>query len=183
MDGSVLTNRSSDNRRKADYYPTPTHCTQALIDYLQIPKTSVIWEPACGGGFMAEVFKSNGYSVISTDLFSYGYEDSTEDFLQSECKECDWIITNPPFALSERFIRKCIQLEKPFALLLKSQYWHSKKRFALFCEHKPQFVLPMTWRPDFEFGGRGGAPTMDCIWTVWNASPCCDTIYQPLKKP
>lgn len=183
MEGNILANRSSEKRKGSDYYPTPADVTQALIDFLQIPKTKVIWEPACGEGFMSRVFQNNGYSVISTDLNSYGFEDSTEDFLQSECKECDWIITNPPFILSEQFIRKCIQHKKPFALLLKSQYWHSKKRYALFSEHKPCLILPLTWRPDFEFGKRGGSPTMECIWTVWNAEPCLFTLFEPLKRP
>lgn len=183
MEGNILANRSSENRKGSDYYPTPEDVTQALIDFLQIPKTKVIWEPACGEGFMTKVFQNNGYTVISTDLNSYGFEDSTEDFLRGECKECDWIITNPPFSLSEQFIRKCIQHKKPFALLLKSQYWHSKKRLPLFCEHKPSWVLPLTWRPDFEFGKRGGSPTMECIWVVWNVEPCCYTIYEPLKRP
>lgn len=181
MEGNILTNRSK-NRRASDYYPTPEDATQALIDYLRIPKSRVIWECACGEGFMAEVFKSNGYQVISTDLNSYGYEDVTENFLESKGKECDWIITNPPFSLAEQFIRKCIEFHKPFAMLLKSQYWHSKKRLPLFRQHPPAFVLPLTWRPDFEFGLRGGSPTMDCIWTVWGAEPCDFTVYEPLKR-
>ena len=68
MEGNVLANRSSENRKGSDYYPTPEDVTQALITFLQIPKTKVIWEPACGEGFMSNVFQKNGYTVISTDL-------------------------------------------------------------------------------------------------------------------
>lgn len=182
MMGNILTNRSSEKRRAADYYPTPTDCTQALIDFLQIPKGSTIWECACGEGYMSKVFKQNGYNIISTDVNSYGFGDGVEDFLSAECKECDWIITNPPFKLSEAFIRKCLEHGKPFALLLKSQYWHSKKRYALFMEHPPAYVLPLTWRPDFEFGKRGGSPTMECIWCVWYLYDKDTTKYIPLTK-
>lgn len=183
MEGSVLANKSAKDRHKADYYPTPDQCTQALIDFLGIPRSQVIWECACGDGFISKVLQKNGYKVISTDINHYGFEDSVEDFLLSDGKECDWIITNPPFSLADKFIRKAISLGKPFAMLLKSQYWHSKKRFALFQQHKPKFVLPMTWRPDFEFGRRGGSPTMDCIWTVWMPVPTASTIYEPINKP
>lgn len=182
MNGNILANKSSENRRKSDYYPTPEQCTQALLDFLKIQKPSVIWEPACGEGFMSEVFKKNGYEVISTDINSYGYEDDVCDFITSKSVACDWIITNPPFSLAEDFIRKCISLKKPFAMLLKSQYWHSKKRLSLFLEHKPQYVLPLTWRPDFEFGKRGGAPTMEVIWTVWGADQAERTEYYPLRR-
>lgn len=183
MNGSILTNRTTQKRKESDYYPTPSECTQALIDFLDLPKRYTIWEPACGEGFMTKVFKDNGYEVISTDINQYGFSDNLEDFLTSPGKQCDWIITNPPFSLSEEFILKCISLRKPFALLLKSQYWHAKSRFSLFMKHRPSYVLPMTWRPDFEFGKRGGAPTMECIWTIWNEDPSKYTIYLPLKKP
>lgn len=179
----MLANRSNPNRHKSDFYPTPPECTQALIDFLDINPKATIWEPACGTGEISEVLKMHGYHVISTDLHDRGYGDGVEDFLTSDGKECDAIITNPPFSLAEEFIRKCLSLGKPFALLLKSQYWHSAKRRELFLQHQPAWVLPMTWRPDFEFGKRGGSPTMEAMWVVWDAVPALETIYFPLKKP
>lgn len=41
---------AGDKRRKNDFYPTPPECTQALIDFLKIPKGATIWECACGDG-------------------------------------------------------------------------------------------------------------------------------------
>ena len=40
-------------------------------------------------------------------------------------------------------------LTKVIALLLKSQYWHSQKRVALFEKYPPAYVMALTWRPDF----------------------------------
>lgn len=71
---------------------------------------------------MVEAIKSMGYSVIGSDI------QLGEDFLTIPFKECDWIITNPPFSLSEGFIKRCRYHNRPFALLLKSQYWHAKKK-------------------------------------------------------
>lgn len=183
MHGNILANRSSDKRKKSDFYETPEECTVALIEFLGLDKDKVIWEPACGCGAITNVLKDHGYKVISTDINDYGSQDELLDFLSSETKECDWIITNPPFSLSEQFIKKCISIKKPFALLLKSQYWHSKKRLKLFEECIPKYVLPLTFRPDFEFGKRGGSPTMECIWTVWMPSNPQITRYIPLPKP
>src|SRR5690606_41708421 len=39
-----------------------------------------------------------------------------------------WIITNPPFKDSVAFINRAIQIGKPFAYLLKSQYWHARNK-------------------------------------------------------
>lgn len=165
-------------RSNSDFYPAPPEVTQALIDFLDIDQTAVIWEPACGEGHMVEVFKKNGYTVIGTDILT------GTDYLTVEPMECDWIITNPPFSLSQNFIERSTDLHKPFAFLLKSQYWHAAKRYDLFNDHRPKYVLPLTWRPDFLFKQRGkGAPLMDVMWVVWEGVGNGTTTYMPLKKP
>ena len=95
----------------------------------------------------------------------------------------EWIITNPPFSLAEQFIRRSGEHKIPFAMLVKSQYWHAIKRFFLFYENKPAYILPLTWRPDFLFKTRGsGSPLMDVMWCVWIPG-ATKTEYRPLLKP
>ena len=165
-------------RHKNDFYPTPPECTIALLDYLEslgyLKKRHTIWEPACGAYNMVNVMKDRGYNVIASDI-TLG-----QDFLTTDLEEeYSWIITNPPFNLAEQFIRKSAECKKPFAMLLKSQYWHSAKRRKLFEEHQPSFVLPLTWRPDF-IGI--GASMLDMIWCVWLGTNGF-TFYEPLAKP
>ena len=169
---------SAYKRVESDYYPTPPEATQAILNFLQIPINNTIWEPACGEGYMVETMRRNGYTVIGTDII-----DGT-DYLMTDLQQCDWIITNPPFNKSQQFIERSILHHKPFALLLKSQYWHAKKRYDLFQKHKPQYVLPLTWRPDFLMGKRGsGSPLMDMMWVVWGTEGAENTLYLPLNKP
>lgn len=158
------------NRHEMDFYPTPPEVTQALLNYLDIPKDKVIWECACGDGDMVNVIRENGYECIGTDL------KDGQDFLECNVK-CDWIITNPPFNMAAQFIERALQFAVPFAFLLKSQYWHSKKRLALFRAAPPYAVLPLTWRPDFT--GQGNS-LMDMCWVVWKKPV---TIYEPLERP
>lgn len=168
-----------EKRSKNDYYPTPPEVTTALLDYLDLPKSCVIWEPACGENDMVEAIKNRGYSVIGTDII-YGY-----DFLKEPLYNCDWIITNPPFTLSDQFIEKCAKYEKPFALLLKSQYWHAKKRYNVFLKYPPTVICPLTWRPDFNFKTRrkkNASPLMDVMWCIWIPPYTNKTIYEPLTK-
>lgn len=166
-------------RSDSDFYPTPPEVTKALMDFIQLPKDMVIWEPACGEHHMSDVMKKMGYQVLESDI-KYG-----DDFLSTPFKDCDWIITNPPFSLSEDFIWKCHEYNKPFALLLKSQYWHAKKRLKIFRETKPTYIMPLTWRPDFCFKERGkGSPLMDVIWVIWDSEfPRSYPLYIPLEKP
>lgn len=181
-DGVILTNASAADRNSTDFYPTPENVTVALIEHLGL-NDALVWEPACGAGHMAEAIAKTGNRVIATELHGQGYGADGVDFLLADAPECDWIITNPPFKLAEQFIIRCIEHGKPFAMLLKSQYWHSAKRRALFERHRPTAVLPLTWRPDFHFGSKGGSPTMECAWTVWGRSPASVTEYKPLQRP
>lgn len=163
-------------RSASDFYPTPPDVTEALMRFLRLPMGTVVWEPACGEMDMAEVMRAWGCEVIASDI------KTGTDFLSAETVKCDWIITSPPFSLADRFIERCIESKRPFALLLKSQFWHAKKRLELFRSYTPSFVLPLTWRPDFTFKQRGkGKPLMDVMWVVWDGVP--DTMYIPLERP
>lgn len=171
-------------RCEKDFYPTPPEVTQALIDFLGDRLNGKrIWECACGTGYMSEVFVQNGFNVFSSDIRKTGYGCENVDFLEIDTLWPGWIITNPPFSLAERFIRKANELSGNFAFLLKSQYWHSKNRLSLFEEMPPAYIIPLTWRPDFLFRSRGkGAPLMDCIWCVWMRGET-NTRYIPIRKP
>ena len=168
-------------RNQSDFYPTPPEATQALLDFLDLPQKTTVWEPACGEGHMVEVIEKNDLRVIATDI------QTGTDFLKAEMpKGVDWIITNPPFSLSEQFIRKAHAHDVSFAMLLKSQYWHAARRVNLFLDTKPSYVLPLTWRPDFLFKTRGkGSPLMDVMWCVWckDEFKTYNTTYIPLTRP
>lgn len=166
------------NRSKNDFYPTPPECTVALLNFLEerflLKKRDLIWEPACGSHAMVDVMNKRGYTVLGTDII-YG-----QDYLTTDPKDdYDWIITNPPFCSAQEFITRSTQRNKPFALLLKSQYWHSAKRRKIFSEYPPTFILPLTWRPDFT---GAGASMLDMMWCVW-IGPARVTYYIPLQKP
>lgn len=190
MQGNLLANRDAVDRSKTDFYPTPANVTMALLNYLNLPRSTRIWEPACGQGHMCKTMYDMGYTqLIASDLYETGYGASGYDYLTFSAPGCDWIITNPPFSLSEQFIQRSIDHGKPFALLLKSQYWHAASRRKIFESFRPEAVLPLTWRPNFLFtepkiaGRKNGKPLMEVYWTVWGNKPAKYTIYQPLIKP
>lgn len=170
---------SSYGRAKSDFYPTPSDVTIALVKAIGLCTGTRVWEPACGEGHMVQTLQRCGCSVVGTDI-SMGV-----DFLSASYIPCDWIITNPPFSIADKFIERCLYFERPFALLLKSQYWHAKKRLNLFREHPPITIFPLTWRPDFLFKTRGGgSPLMDVMWCVWeNSHAITYPSYIPLERP
>lgn len=178
IDLQLTAGNNKGNRRELDFYPTPPEVTIALMDFLKLDKC-IIWEPACGNNAMVDVLKSYGHEVIATDIIT------GVDFLK-ESINCDAIITNPPFDISDLFIKKATKEANIVAFVLKSQYWHAKKRCELFYDTPPSYVLPLTWRPDFLYqerhNGKKGAPTMEVAWSVWIKGDN-KTKYKPLIKP
>lgn len=167
-----------DKRSAMDFYPTPIEVTHALMMFLSdvghMP--SMVWECACGGYDMSKVIEEYT-SCIATDL-KHG-----QDYLNHELPEgVDSIITNPPFSLAEQFIRKALSETPVVAMLLKSSYWHASKRAALFNKHRPAYILPLLWRPQFSPLENAGSPTMDVLWTVWLPDRIT-TQYELLSKP
>ena len=108
---------------------------------------------------MVRVMEAMGYQVIGTDI-RFG-----DDFLTAPLADCDWIINKPSVFTVRGIIRRCMEHGKAFCLLLKSQYWHAKKRKPLFEKMPPEWILPLTWRPDFLFKKRGKrGPVDDVMW-------------------
>jgi len=179
MDGKTLTNASAIDRSKTDFYATPGEVTEALVRYFKLCNLHIL-EPACGQGHMSKVLAKTNI-VSSYDFYDDSYGRGGEDFLKRKICNTDWIITNPPFKMAEEFIRHAWSFNCKFAFLLKSQYWHASSRTSLFHDCRPSHILALNWRPDFHFGTKGGSPTMECLWAVWNRENT-KTEYDILKK-
>ncbi len=173
-----------DGREKDEFYPTPVECTIALMKHEVdniILHTNKVWECACGDGQMSEIIKTFGFEVDSSDLIDRGYGRNEDFFAHSTSDTNTVIVTNPPFNLAPKFITHALEvIQVPYlALLLKSTFWHARRRYNLFEKHTPSVIYPLTWRPDFM---NKGAPTMDCSWVVWDRNRP-ETRYVPLLKP
>jgi hypothetical protein len=180
MRSSTIIGGASDKnaRHASDFYATPPDCTNALMDHFGwVFEGRKIWEPACGDGAISKVLIDRGFDVVSTDLHGRGYAPGGVDFLECE-KMGEAIITNPPFNLAHDFIARSIDLDVPFAMLVKATYWHAGKRLELFSRKQPIGILAMAWRPAMS-PERGKSATMDFIWTIWGeGSPPHGTKYK-----
>jgi hypothetical protein len=154
-----------ESRKENDFYPTPVWGTQALLDREKF--TGIIWEPACGDGKMSEVLKSNGYAVISSDKFDYGYQFAGEqDFLTLEDEhKVDNIVTNPPFKLGQEFVEKALTIAKnKVAMLLRIQFLEGQNRSAWLAKTPLKYVYVFGKR--LNFNASGGA-VLCFAWFVW----------------
>ena len=154
------------DRQKDDYYATPPHATQALLDVETFDGS--IYEPCCGEGHIAKVLEENGYDVESADLIDRGYGNVNLDFLLEHDKRQN-IITNPPFSLALDFAEKALDLGvKKLAILVRLQFLEGVKRGELFKVHPPKNIYVFSKRLSFNVSGEfqsGGV--MAFAWFVF----------------
>lgn len=152
-----------------DFYPTPSWATQVFLDCEKFD--GKIWEPACGDGAMAEVIKSNGYSVSASDLYDRGYGEMGVDFLTSG-RLAENIVTNPPFHSAEAFVHSAFrQASNKIGMLLRLAFLESAGRQrSIFATIPPTRVWVFSERITFypKNAIRRGSGTTAYAWFVWD---------------
>lgn len=141
--------------RALDFFPTPPWATRALCQFLAGPGISerldllTCWEPACGEGHMAGALAESFREVRATDVHRYGDHHAICDFLVTgrSWPQTDWIVTNPPFTMAERFIDVALdRAVRGVAMFVRSAFTESEGRAALFADCPPSFVVQFTQR-------------------------------------
>ena len=175
-----------------DFYPTPAWATEALFEHVipqqYRPKNELIrrlncWEPACGKGDMSKVLENHFSTVISSDVKNYGFEkmNFVFNFITGNYKDlkekmlyhkshADWIITNPPFNLADRFILKSLEIARyGVAIFGKIQLLEGATRWRdIYCKTPPSIIAPFASRVTLyenKFEDKGGQIAF--AWFVW----------------
>jgi len=157
-----------------DDFQTPIKAIDCLLPYLK--KDWTIWECASGKGNLVKGFTEKGFNTISTDILQ------GVDFLENYF-ECDIIITNPPYSLKEKFLERCYELGKPFALLMPLTALESEKRHKLYRKYGIQLIIPNK-RFNFETPSGNGSGSWFCTaWFCGNINLPKDLNFTELDKP
>src|SRR5215471_3384545 len=131
LDHSCQVNRAPLDERRGDCYDTPPVAVHALLKVERLP--FLIWEPACGTGNIVKILRAAGHDVVATDLNSRGCPDSLDriDFLLPCRFDAQAIVTNPPFALAEKFVATALQRAPLVIMLLRLAFMESERRSGL----------------------------------------------------
>lgn len=116
-----------------DEFYTPEYAVLPILKYLK--PNSTVWCPFdTEQSNFVKVLKENGHTVTFThletgnDFFNWEYMPS----LHTE-RNCDYIISNPPYSLKGEVLEKLFKMNKPFAMLVGVVgLFESKKRFSMF---------------------------------------------------
>lgn len=173
--------KPKDNNKDTarDMFQTPRYGTRLLLPFLK-PNT-MIWEPACGVGRMAEVLEAQ-HAIWKSDIHPQPNSSVLDaypekfDFLEQTkndvwMKQIDYIVTNPPFSKKKAFYDKCMyyyrQCGTPFALLIPADYsgWIIKAVHEDMC----QKIIP-TRRIDYitptGLSGKKSTAQFHSMWLV-----------------
>ncbi len=133
----------TEARDSPDDFPTPPWATRALIEHVLRDRYALAaqtcLEPACGAGHMVRVLKEHFARVEYADAHDYGYG-PIRDFLShpTELNSVDWVITNPPFRLSEEFVARAIKIARiGIAILARTVFIESVGRYRNIFERMP----------------------------------------------
>jgi hypothetical protein len=169
-------------RRKLDQYFT----SQVYVDFLldNCPgiygsgRNSAI-EPCHGAGDITKALTRRGLSVVSNDLDSAlvadHHLDATIPTNWAAFRQCDWVITNPPFSSALPIVRNALQsTSRGVAMLLRLSFLEPTNDRCDWLKANPPtriIVLPRT-----SFTGDGKTDSVTCAWMIWDL---LDTTTKP----
>lgn len=92
---------------------TPKKTVELLLPFIQHLKDKIIWCPFDKeDSQFVKVLTDNGFNVVFSHI-DYG-----QDFFEYEPEKWDVIISNPPYKNKRTYWQRCLDFNKPFALLL-----------------------------------------------------------------
>lgn len=164
---------------KPDDFQTPIIALYPLIPHLK--KHWLIWECAEGKGNLTKELERLGFRVFGSDILTginfleYDLDKYEEDFC---------IITNPPYSLKEKFLERCYEFGKPFALLLPLSTLESETRHKLFRKFGIQLIIPNKRiafeTPDGRYG-KTSIPWFQAAWFCYGLNLPKDIMFVELN--
>ncbi len=181
---AVMAQRASP-KDVLDDFPTPPWATRALAEYVIAPQGTCL-EPACGRGHMSAALAEYFDKVQSSDIYDYGFG-SVADFLNStyEANSFDWVITNPPFKLAEKFIARSMKIARlGAAMLTRTVFIESEGRYErLFKVTPPSRFAQFAERVPMVEGrlDREATTATAYAWLVWEKDrlSSCELVWIP----
>jgi len=156
---------------RSDEFQTPKEAILPLLPYLK--KDWIIWECAWGKGSLAKHLEKQGFKVIGEEGFNFLKECVNDSF--------DIIITNPPYSIKDKFIEKCYEWNKPFALLMPLTALEGKRRGMLFREYGIQLIIPNKRINFVTPSGKGSGAWFQVAWFCYGLNLPKDLMFVELN--
>lgn len=150
----------TDKTGTIDRCQSPMYALDPILPHLR--SDQVIWEPCAGSGNLVRALQNNGHQVRQSDILT------GQDFFIYEPGRFDVLVTNPPYSLKYKFLSRCYDLGKPFALLVPVEVFGARaaqilfERFGfevIFLRPRVNFTMPQK--------GNAGSAQFPTCWITW----------------
>ena len=94
----------------------------------------------------------------------------------------DCIVTNPPFSLKDRFLERCYDLGKPFALLLPLTALEGKDRQSFYKKYGIQLIVPDSRINFYTPDGKNSGSWFLSAWYTWKMKLPHDINFVDMTK-
>ena len=159
-------NLRKTERIQHDYYATEPKAAELL---LELETFGNVWECACGGGHLANVFRKHNILGRESDLIDrYGNE--VLNFLYNQEKWEGDIVTNPPYKYSLQFIDmalKSVYQQNKVAMLLPIRYLEGLERRKFYAKNPPKTVYVSSGRLQCAYNGDFTKRTQSAVCYMW----------------
>ena len=153
---------------KHDDYMTPKYAWENIQQY--IPKDKIIWEAFYGDGNSGSYLKELGFNVIHEPV----------DFFENNLG--DMIVSNPPFSKVKEIMKRLLELDKPFILILPSskintsyfREWKDKNIKIIIPRKRIHFTKHINGKP---VDGWKNACNFDCFYYCYKINLPKDIIW------
>jgi len=180
--GKCFSACNQGQRKEGDFYETHYSMTEQLLEKYNFDIDKSFLEPACGNNAITKILSKRIKNIFSYDIIN------GENFL-NEKRKFDWIITNPPYSLADKFVMKAKEVSNVgIAFLLRTNYLQGNKRYKLIFNvndnFKLKYIYQFTRMADLSAPIRedGKYPTgmLAYCWMIWekgfNGLPIIDWI-------
>lgn len=191
--GGMPEARKPEEARDAlDYDPTPPEATAAFLAAEGGRLREIggpIWEPAVGGGHMAQEMQRQGFDVIGTDVVDRGWPGTQiQSFYDFKSPLSEIIVTNPPYCEISardghgRWLKHVEDLGVRYAAFLLNWDWIAARingMDELHASFPVSRAYVCCWKIDFR---GGGSPPQRNGWLVWDRDWQGETVLRRLFK-
>jgi len=143
---------------KHDDYMTPKSAWEDIKQF--IPEDKVLWEAFYGNGNSGNHLKELGFNVIHEPI----------DFFDND--KGDVVVTNPPFSKVPQILKRLVELDKPFIMIMPSSKINTQY-FRNLLKNEIQIIIPKS-RIHFDKKVDGKTPqgwknscNFDCFYYCW----------------
>lgn len=167
-------------RRALDYYETPPHYVQPLLDLIGPLLGQLVYEPCVGAGHISRLLTS-AKRIVTNDIVwdqsnNWCLDARTPDAWPREVDAFDWTITNPPFSDELAILQHAVAHSRNVAFLARLSFLEpTLTRIKFWSAFPPTDVIVL---PRYSFrlndDGKRQTDNVTCCWIVYREErePC-----------